>query len=461
MSDARTLVVIDVVGLTPRLLDGGAMPRLSALAKDGGRAALGTVLPAVTCSAQSTLLTGRLPREHGVVGNGWYYRDLAEVWFWRQSNRLVTAEKVWETARARDAEATTAQMFWWYNMYADVDWSVTPRPFYPADGRKLPAIYGEPPELPVELERDLGAFPFFNFWGPTADIRSSRWIAAAARRVLETRRPRLMLVYLPHLDYPLQRVGPDHPSIATECAAIDEVTGDLADAARAAGAGVLVLSEYGIVGVRAPAHPNRALREAGLIRVRETPNGEILDYGASRAFAVSDHQVAHVYVRDAADLGRARDALAGLDGVAEVLDADGKARHGLDHTRAGELVALSEPDRFFTYYYWLDDARAPDFARTVDIHRKPGYDAAELHLDPSLLAPKLRVVRKLIQKKLGFRYLMDVIPIDSSCVKGSHGLLPTDAADGPVLLASDAALLERERYEATEVRDLMLRGLGL
>lgn len=150
-------VVLNVVGLSGRLL-GADTPNLSALARDGAQAALKTITPAVTCSVQATLLTGTLPARHGIVGNGWYFRDLAQVWLWRQSNRLIQGEPVWETARHRDAAFTCAQMFWWYNMYARVEHSVTPRPLYPADGRKVFDVYSQPAALAARIKAESGRF---------------------------------------------------------------------------------------------------------------------------------------------------------------------------------------------------------------------------------------------------------------------------------------------------------------
>jgi predicted AlkP superfamily pyrophosphatase or phosphodiesterase len=454
----RPLVVLNVVGLTPGQV-GADTPALSALAGDGFLTPLGAVLPAVTCPAQASMLTGRLPREHGVVGNGWYFRDLSEVWLWRQSNRLVLGEKVWEAARQRLPGLTCAKLFWWYNMYSTADWSVTPRPVYPADGRKIPGIYTQPQDLKHEIERELGPFPLFHFWGPTADIVSSRWIAECARLVMERKRPTLTLVYLPHLDYDHQRYGPDDPRSRAALRAVDGLVGPLVGAARTVGARVLVVSEYGITPVRKPLDVNRELRRAGLLAVQETLGWELLDAGASRAFAVADHQIAHVYVRDPEDLSRTRALLEKLDGVAEVLDDRGKRRVGLDHPRAGELVAVAAPEAWFTYYYWLDDARAPDFAATVDIHRKPGYDPAELFLASEGPGTKLRIAGRLLQKGLGFRYLMDVIALDGSRVRGSHGRLPDDPARGPVLIGSDRALAPPAPPAMTDVFDLILRHL--
>ncbi|HEY2387386.1 MAG TPA: nucleotide pyrophosphatase/phosphodiesterase family protein [Candidatus Binatia bacterium] len=450
-------VVVNVVGLDAALL-GEHTPHLAALAREGGVRPLETVVPAVTCTAQASFLTGTMPREHGCVANGWYFRDLAEVWLWRQSNHLVGGEKLWEAARRQDPSFTCANLFWWYNMYSSVDHAVTPRPIYLADGLKLPDFYTEPSELHGELRQRLGDFPLFHFWGPNADIRSSRWIADAARYVYDTRKPTLTLVYLPHLDYNLQRLGPGDPAIAADLRAIDDVAGELIAHVRADGARVVVLSEYAIGPVRGVVHVNRALREAGLVRVREELGLEKLDAGASEAFAVADHQVAHVYVKRRERIGEVRALLARLPGVAQVLDDEGKRALGLDHERSGELVALAADDHWFAYYYWLDDARAPEWARTVDIHRKPGYDPAELFVDPTLTLPAAQVGWRLAKKMLGFRMLMDVIGLDPSLVRGSHGARTT----GPVLLSSEPTLLPGEgAVHATQVKGLILRHLGL
>ncbi len=454
----KPLVVIDVVGLTHDML-GALTPNITKLARDGFARPLGTVLPAVTCTAQSTLLTGLLPREHGIVANGWYFRDLAEVGFWKQSNALVSGERLYEAAKDRDSRHTTAKMFWWYNMYAAVDWSMTPRPCYPADGRKVFDSYSQPADLRDKLQDKLGVFPLPAFWGPAAGIASSKWIVDATMAVLREHKPALTLAYLPHLDYNLQRLGPDDPRLADDIRQVDAEAGRLIDAARAARAEVVVLSEYAITPVDRPVHINRILRDAGYLAARREILGwETLDCGASRAFAVADHQVAHVYVRRAEDVAAVAELLRKADGIEQVLDREGQHEFGIDHERSGELVAVAAPRAWFTYYFWLDDRLAPDYARTIDIHRKPGYDPMELFFDPQLKFPKLRVARRLAQKLLGFRYYMDVIGLDASLVKGSHGRLPTlgrEAGEGPVFISSSRAI-ERETIPMTAVKALLL-----
>lgn len=431
----QRVLVLDVVGLTRRQI-GSHTPHLAALAQRGSCAPMAAVFPAVTLSAQATFLTGLPPSGHGAVGNGWYFRELGEAWLWRQPNALIQGEKIYETARARHADFTCAKLFWWWNMGAAVDWSVTPKPFYPADGRKILAAYGTPNGYLERLETELGKFPFFDFWGPRAGLGSSRWIAQATMRTLEEHAPTLTLAYLPHLDYDQQRFGPKSSEGLRALGEVDDLVGQLVASADASGIETIVVSEYGIEEAKQHVDVNRILRRAGLLAVRDSPVGETLDTFASRAFAVADHQAAHVYTRDAAALEAAREALEGTPGIALLLDRAGQRQLGIDHPRSGELVLAAAPHTWFTYYYWLDEERAPDFAPTVDIHRKPGYDPCELFIDPKLRIPALRVGRRLLQKALGMRYLMDVVPLQPELVRGTHGRLPDHADDGPVFLCS-------------------------
>jgi hypothetical protein len=457
------LLLLDAVGLTPRLLPHAG--RLHALLAAGSwLRPLREVVPAVTCTAQAAMLTGAGAQRHGIVGNGWLFRDTMEVRFWQQSNRLLQAEPLYHTARQRarqrGAAFSCAKLFWWFNQGADVDFSVTPKPWYGADGSKVFGITGQPDGLTQGLVAELGPFPFFTFWGPGAGLPCTQWIARCAAAVLRRHRPDLTLVYLPHLDYDPQRHGPAGCDMAALVKQLDDACAPLLDAARAEGARVWVVSEYGHVQVSRVVEPNRALRKRGLLRVRPGPFGEVLEAFTSRAFAVCDHQLAHVYVGDPADVPRVRDVLAALPGVARALLGQERAEVGLTHERAGEVVLLSEADAWFAYPFWLDNDLAPDYARTVDIHRKPGYDPCELFLDPKLFWPAGRVFRRVIQKALGFRTLFDVVPLDPTLVKGSHGLPAADPLDRPLLLADGPGPGEGE-LPATAVRDLVLAALDL
>ena len=458
--------VINLVGLTESLL-GPATPNLNSFIQRGKLAAIVPVLPAVTCTAQSTYLTGLAPGEHGVVANGWYNRELAEVHFWKQSNHLVHGRKLWEELREHDPKFTCAKLFWWYNMYSSADYSITPRPSYPADGRKVFDIYTWPSSLRTEIKQDLGEFPFPAFWGPAAGVPSpqgapdaaSRWIAESAKEVETRFHPTLSLIYLPHLDYNLQRLGPQHPDIARDVQAIDQIVGELIEFFRAQNVRVILLSEYGITQVDTPVHLNRIFRQRGWIAIKEELGCEMLDCGASRAFAVADHQVAHVYLNDLALEGQVRRTLEDQPGVSRVWDRSEQRKAGLDHARSGDLVVWARENAWFTYYYWLEDARAPDFARCVDIHRKPGYDPVELFLDPKLKLIPLQIGWRLLKKKLGFRMLMDLIPLDATLVKGSHGIRPADRKHFPILIVEDPSLMPNPSLEATEIYGVIKRSV--
>lgn len=453
----RTLVIL-VVGLSPSLI-GKHTPNLAKLAARGGMRPLDTVTPAVTCTVQSTLVTGLPPSGHGAVANGWYFRDMAEVLLWRQSNRLVAGEKIWDAGKQRNASFTCAKMFWWYNMYSTADWSATPRPMYPADGRKLPDHYTHPMGLRDELDAKLGKFPLFRFWGPLADITSSDWITKATLHVMDTYEPTLTLTYLPHLDYNLQRIGPDlgNERLQKDLAEIDALVGELLDHAEQTGQRALIVSEYGITPARDAVHINRALRKAGLIVWRDEMGREAFDAGASEAFALADHQVAHIYVRNPARIAEVRALIEGLEGVEAVWGEDEKRANGLDHERSGELVAIAEPDRWFSYYWWLDEGRAPDYAPTVDIHRKPGYDPVELFIDPAIRHPKLAAAWKLGRRKAGFRGLLDLTSTSrTDLVGGTHGRLTDRPEDGPLVISTEPELMPEGHVRAVDFKDLTL-----
>ncbi|MDF7820519.1 alkaline phosphatase family protein [Runella sp. MFBS21] len=445
-------VVIDIVGLSANLI-GEHTPFLSEYVKSRHTTPIKPVLPAVTTTSQSCYVTGKWPSEHGIVANGWYDREDAEMKFWKQSNKLVKAEKIWDAAKRQDPSFTCSKMFWWYNMYSTADFSVTPRPQYHADGVKAPDCYAYPASLRDELQQDLGQFPLFNFWGPNANIKSTKWIADASLWVDRKHDPTLTLIYLPHLDYCLQKFGPDFSKISKELNEIDQVVADLVRHYEAKNTRIILLSEYGINPVHRPVHINRILREEGLISVRTERWYELLDAGASKAFAAADHQIAHIYINDPAVKAQVKKRLEQTEGIELVLDDEGKKAHHIDHERAGDLVAVAKPDSWFTYYYWFDDAKAPDYAHLVDIHRKPGYDPVEMFMDPKNPFIKLRAGYKLARKLLGFRYLMDVIPLDATLIKGSHGGISAPREFYPICI-TDTPLTQSE-LQATDVYDVI------
>lgn len=425
------LAVLNVVGLSKSLL-GEDAPGITAFAEKHGLQTYAPAFPALTTTAQSSILTGTPPEKHGIVANGWYDRESAEVRFWKQSNHIVHGEKIWDTLRKTIPGFTCAKLFWWYNMHSTADFTITPRPLYLADGSKHFDIHTQPMDMRDELKADLGLFPFPAFWGPAAGIASSEWIAASAKWVEQKHSPTLSLVYLPHLDYCLQKDGPAAPNIPAEVRTIDRVVTDLISYYESRSIRVMLLSEYGISPVDQPIHLNRLFREKGWLSIKDELGRETLDYGGCKAFAVADHQIAHVYVNDPAILPEVRALLESTAGIDETRPQN--------HPRAGDLIAIAKPNAWFTYYYWTDDAKAPDFARTIDIHRKPGYDPCELFIDPAIAFPKAKIAKFLLKKKLGIRGLLEVIPLDSSLVKGSHGRDQVPNSEKPVLIGSTASV---------------------
>ncbi len=447
--------VICVVGLNQSLIT-DATPNLKKYFKDNQSATLTPPLPAVTCSVQSSILTGVNPGQHGIVGNGWYDRDLCEVQFWKQSNKLVRSQKIWETAKKRDNAFTCLNMFWWYNMYSSVDYSVTPRPIYKADGRKIPDCYSFPDTLRDELQNQFGPFPLFHFWGPAASIESSEWISQTSQYAMKKYSPTLSLIYLPHLDYALQKLGPNDPNIPNYTQEIDAVIGQLLEFCNSQNIAPIILSEYGIESVEKPIHINRYLRDDNSIHVRKEMGLELLDPQASDAFAVADHQVAHIYIQNKSKISYYETLCKNISGIAQVLNAKDQESLGIDHERSGELLLVAEKNHWFTYYYWLEDQYAPDFSRTVDIHRKPGYDPCELFVNPDMTLPKVQIAMKILKRKLGLRSLLDIIPLDASLVKGSHGRVSQVTKDKPILITPNPNIPIAENLPCHKVYDVIL-----
>jgi len=447
----KKTVVIDVVGLSKSVI-GEHTPFLKKYIAKRYINTIEPVLPAVTTAVQSTYLTGKWPTETGIVGNGWFDREDSEVKFWKQSNKLVNGDKIWDKAKKQDPTFTSANMFWWYNMYSTADFSVTPRPQYLADGRKMPDCYSQPAELRDVLQEKLGQFPLFQFWGPGANIKSTQWIADASMLNDDMNNPTFTVIYLPHLDYCLQKFGPDFSKISTELGEIDKVIEQLVEFYQKKNAEIIILSEYGIAPVSNPIHLNRLLRNEGLIQVRVERGLELLDAAASKAFAVADHQIAHIYINDPSVTEKVKSLLKFVDGIELVLDRDEQKQHHIDHARAGDVIVVAKEGSWFTYYFWMDDALAPDYARCVDIHKKPGYDPVEM-----FMTSKARAGYKLMRKLAGFRYVMDVIPLDATLIKGSHGRTNIRDEYKAVLITDDP---QEKSVQPTDIFDIMWKHLN-
>jgi len=438
-----TVILFSVPGLRPQDISPEQTPTLSRWARGGGAARIAPTFPCVTSPVQASMLTGRPPAQHGVIANGFYHRERRAVEFWVGRDAVVQGPQLWDVLKARRPELTLAVWHAQNIRDAAADFIVTPEPIHEADGTTRPWCYSKPAGLYEQLVADLGHFPLHHYWGPMSGIGSTKWILEGAAWLARRHQPDFQFVYLPHLDYAGQKFGPDS-SQAT--AAVRELDAALSEFDRfqseAAGGDValIVASEYVMTSVRGGLHPNRILREAGLLKTRTTPDGEVIDFAGSKAFAMVDHQLAHVYC-DPGFVDEAAGIFEGVDGVAGVYAGQQRAAVGLDHPRSGEVVLVSAEDRWFAYYWWLTDGAAPPFARTVDIHRKPGYDPVELFFDPATKG----------------------IPLDAGPIKGSHGVpAVADRHYGALLVSSAAPQIDTSRiYRDVDIYRLVLRLFGL
>ena len=436
------VVLLSIPGL--RKQDLAHMPTLAAMAAAGDQTSLVPSFPAVTCPVQANMTTGRLPKEHGVIANGFYWRDKNEVEMWTAWNECIQQPQIWDILHKHDPTITSAVWFPLHSKGCGADYICTPAPIHNPDGSESLWCYTKPTEMYGTLRDTLGHFPLQHFWGPLSNIKSTGWICDSAAWAARQHHPHFFYIYLPHLDYAAQKFGPDSDQAIKALGELDEVIGRLATGMNEAEQGPpplwLVASEYTIVPVDHVEFPNRVLREAGLLSVKDDADGqEQLDFATSRAWALVDHQFAHVFVREAADVETAAGLFRGRAGIDEVLVGNHRAKYDLDHERAGEVVLVSKPNSWQAYYWWVDDERAPKYARTVDIHRKPGYDPVEMHLD---MATKS-------------------IPLDATLVKGSHGAPPREESQRGILIASEKGVLTGPALADTDVFELVLRQYGI
>ena len=421
------------------------MPHLARLTAGGDALALTPSFPCVTWPVQANMLTGRRPSEHGVVANGFYWREERKVEMWTAGNDKIQAPQIWDTLHRHDRRLTSAVWFPMLSKGCGADYVCMPAPIHNPDDSESLWCYTKPTELYGDLQDQFGDFPLQHFWGPLANIKSTAWIVDSAVHAAKTYRPSFFYLYLPHLDYAAQRDGPDSPQAAAALGELDELVGRLVDGLHGAYGQASVLwlaaSEYTVVPVDHVTYPNRALREAGLLTVREEEDGEYLDFDQSKAWALVDHQFSHVFVNgaDARVTSRVVEIFQGTDSIAEVLAGEDRRKYEIDHERAGEVILISTPNSWQAYYYWLDEARAPGFARTGDIHRKPGYDPVELHFDAASRS----------------------IPLDAALVKGSHGAPALSKSQRGVLLSSQCGVVGEAPTADTDVAGLVLRQFGI
>lgn len=436
------LILLSIPGLREK--DVAVMPHLREMTAAGQIVNLVPSFPCVTCPVQANMTTGRLPAMHGVVANGLYWREKRQIEMWTSPNDCIQRPQIWDLLSHVEGALTSAVWFAMHSVGAEADFICTPKPIHNPDGSESLWCYTRPAELYGDLRDELGHFPLQHFWGPLANIRSTAWIGQSAAIAARRWHPDFFWIYLPHLDYAAQKLGPDSPAAAAALAELDAEL-DRLHAAMSETYGDkllwLIAGEYAITPVDHVVFPNRLLRVAGLLAVRKEADGEHLDFARSKAWALVDHQFAHVFVAggDQQTAERVAGLFREMPGIAEVLVGDQRGRYALDHPRSGEVILISAPNSWQAYYYWLDDDKAPAFARTVDIHRKPGYDPVELHVDMATRS----------------------IPLDATLVRGSHGAPAVDPSQQTVLLASKPILPDGPTVADTDVFGIVMKQFGV
>jgi predicted AlkP superfamily pyrophosphatase or phosphodiesterase len=411
----RYIIVLDVVGLELNHIYSGLVPHIANIAAEGESAKMEPVFPALTCPVQSSILSGTYPNQHGIVANGLYDRDNYVPSFWEQSSALVQTDRIWDKVKKRQQQNKssnslstsfssfkTGVLFWQNTLYAKSDIVVTPRPLHMED-RLIMWCYSKPTGFyDRELKEMFGEFNLSTYWGPFASNKSSEWISKATEYTLEKKRPNLLFTYIPHIDYSAQRFGKNSNQVRDDLKKADELVGNIIKKTVELGikdkTQFIILSGYGFNDVRTAVPLNLKLRDEDLLNTRTIKGKEYIDYEFSSAFAMVDHQIAHIYVKEGF-VEQARSVLENTAGIDKILSSEGKKNLKIDHERSGELIAISDKDKWFSYYWWYDSEMSPVFAKTVDIHRKPGYDPVELFIDPKTKS----------------------IPLDPHLVKGSHG----------------------------------------
>ena len=435
----RHLFVFNIVGLSPKHLQYlETLPAFSYLISNGTWVPMKPVFPCLTIPAQASITTGTYPCEHGMIANGLFYKDRLEVSFWDQFRSLLQVEPFWERIKRVRPELKTAILFWQNTLYGNSDIIITPRPIH-TEHQLIQWCYSKPVGLYEELARELKPFELLDYWGPFASSKSSRWIMNAAITVLKQQRPHLMMIYIPHLDYSSQRSGPEDPSVLEDLKVVDELIGNFLDETKRMdlleSSVFTIFSEYSFSRVTEAVCLNRLLRQAGFLKIREIEGKEYLDYEMSTAFAMVDHQIAHVYVHNEHE-EEVMAFLKTVEGVQLVLNGEQQKEYKVNHERAGELLAVARPDRWFAYYWWETEEKVPDFAHGVDIHRKPGYDPLELFFDSEKM----------------------VVPTDTSLIKGSHGASAGQGERMAVFMMSGKApedIFIREQIEMVDIMPIL------
>jgi len=393
----KKLIILNIVGLTKNNLDSVSLPNISKTFENGFLSSMVPSFPAVTCSVQASIASGYYPNEHGIISNGF------QVSFWEQPDSMVEKPRIWDVLKKANPKLKTAVLFWQNSLYINSNIVITPKPIH-LENKLIMWCYSKPVNYYEEIVRELGEFDLKWYWGPFTSIKASQWICNAAKYTIEKHMPDLLLMYLPHLDYTAQKFGPTSNEYKKSLIELDEIIGNLILFLNSKKIDkeyeLMIVSEYGFNEVNESISPNVILRNEGFLSTRKIDDKEYVDFEYSKAFAMVDHQVAHIFVKPGNE-DTIKSIFKRKNGIAEILDKDSKYSMKINHSNSGELILCAEKNSWFNYYWWNEEKFAPDFTFNVDIHRKPGYDPLELFFD---------------HKKKSISH-------DTSLIKGSHGII--------------------------------------
>ena len=400
---SKYIIVLDIVGLDVSHISSGLIPTISDIANSGEYGYLKPVFPSVTSTVQASILSGKYPNQHGIISNGLFDKENLQPLFWEQSSKLVQTHRIWDILKKKNNNIKTSVLFWQNTMFADSDFVITPRPIHLENGHMDMWCYSRPPDYYEEVSQSIGEFDLYSYWGPFASFKSTEWISKSVEFTMEKHMPNLLYAYFPQLDYSSQKFGKNSNQVKDDLKKIDIVVNSIVEKIKKLGiiddTEFILFSEYGFNNVDEGISINKILREKGLLETRTIKNKEYIDFEYSKAFALVDHQIANIYLNKPEDKSKVKKVLENIPNIEMICDDKEKQNLKIDHSRSGDLIAISNKDKWFSYYWWNDDDKAPTFAKTVDIHRKPGYDPLELFVNP--------------QTKN--------IPFETSLIKGSHG----------------------------------------
>jgi predicted AlkP superfamily pyrophosphatase or phosphodiesterase len=407
----KKLIVLDIVGLSKKQFEKLKPKNISKILENGSYGSFEPSFPAVTCSVQASIFSGTYPSEHGIISNGYYDDLFKKISFWEQPTNLVKKPRIWDLLKKNEPNFFTALLFLQNSLYANSNVVLTPKPLH-LENKMVMWCYSKPENFYEKITESLGTFDLKSYWGPFSSLKSSDWIINSAKITIQKHSPDLLVTYLPHLDYTSQKFGPNSDEFKKSVDELDALIGDFLlflNQEYPNTYEIMILSEYNFNEVNNSVSPNLLLRQHGLLSTRRIEEKDYIDYEFSKAFALVDHQIAHLYIKPGY-LDQVK-SIFNNESVGSILDNNLQKEFKINHPRSGDLILCSNTDSWFNYYWWDDIKHAPDFTFNVDIHRKPGYDPLELFID--------------FQSK--------TISHDTSLIKGSHGLISKDPMNSPLI----------------------------